>query len=412
MKTLRFIHTADWHASSDPVKQKKLKDSLEQILGYVQQNEVEAIIHCGDVWDSSQDFNGKGGVPIVFEYLRKLSKHVNFIFIVKGNNSHDAPGSISLLHQLETNIYAYEYPVVLGIDFDGDAQYAVIDLLKYPNETPEAFNDIQFIVSLIPYPTKASFISDQSIDNNNSDFLEKFEQIFELIGDVTQPYTCPKILGAHLNVVGSRLSSGQSLVSQDIMVAPSTLDKAGADYVALGHIHFMQEIKPFMVYSGGIYNKNWGEPEPKSIHEIIISENGGIEYIPNVLTAARPMIKIEAIFKDGEFEFDMSQVPFDLNPEVRFRYKVSENDKNLITDEKLNQLKEAFGKDVKIEGSIVPNERESRSEQIMNCKTLRDEVTEYGSVIDADVFSTGTEVNFLKPSIITKIDQIQEEVVL
>lgn len=110
MKDLRFIHTADWHADSDPKKQEKLIASLDQLVEYCSNVKVNAIIHAGDVWERSQKYQQNSGVPIVQKYLRELSKLVDFIFITKGNNSHDEPGSIALLHQLEPNIYAYEYP--------------------------------------------------------------------------------------------------------------------------------------------------------------------------------------------------------------------------------------------------------------------------------------------------------------
>lgn len=392
MKTLKFLPTADWHADNDPKKLMKLEASLGQIVDYCKTTKVNAIVHAGDIWEKKQSYADKSGVPLVIYYLRQLSKLVDFIFITKGNNSHDEPGSVSLLHQLEPNIYAYEYPVVLGVDFDGN-EFAITDLLR-SQFTPDQFNDPQYIVSLVPYPTKASFIQEDSIDNNNADFIEKFEQIFELIGDVTQPYTCPKILGFHGNVVGSRLSTGQTLVSQDIMVAPSTLEKAKHDYYGLGHIHLRQFFKPNMGYSGSIYNKSWGETEQKSFEIIEFADvldhpfENRYEYAMStkqiMLTSARPMITVDAEF-DGEFHFNMSHVDFANIPEVRFRAKVKENDRKLITEEKLNQLKEAFGDDVKIEWNIVPDARESRSEQIMNCKSLLDEVTEYAKVIEFEV---------------------------
>src|SRR5574338_1441275 len=116
MKQLRFIHTADWHADSDPKKQAKLEASLKQLVEYCSNVKVNAIIHAGDVWERGQKYQSNSGVPLVQTYLKHLSKLVDFIFITKGNNSHDEPGSIELLHQIEPNIYAYEYPVVLAID--------------------------------------------------------------------------------------------------------------------------------------------------------------------------------------------------------------------------------------------------------------------------------------------------------
>lgn len=412
MKQFRFLHTADWHADADPKKQKKLEASLDQIVEFCQEQKVNAIIHAGDMFEKSQKYQANSGVPVVLKYLHKLANLVDFIFITKGNNSHDEPGSIELLHQIEPNVYAYEYPVVLAVGnnnvIDSKADSQVKDILRY---TGEPLRYIDYIVSLVPYPTKASLLIDDSIDNNNANFIEKFEQIFEHIGEVTQPYTCPKLLAFHGNVVGSRLSSGQTLVSQDIMVAPSTLEKAKHDYYALGHIHLRQEIKWNMLYSGSIYNKNWGETEQKSFETIMFNENKTIDQQEILLDAARPMVKIEAEFFNGDFKWDLSITDDDnnANAEFRFRCTVSENDRKLITQEKIDGLKKFFGDDVKIEFNIIPDQRESRSEKIMNCKTLLDEVTEYATVIDADVFSTGTEENFLKPSLHTKVLELQEK---
>ncbi|MBU1095808.1 MAG: metallophosphoesterase [Bacteroidetes bacterium] len=390
MKTIKFLHTADWHADSDPKKQNKLEASLSQIVEYCKSNKVNAIIHAGDIWEKKQSYDNKSGVNLVHDYLRHLSKLVDFIFITKGNNSHDEPGSVSLLHQLEPNIYAYEYPVVLGIRTPDDIPN---DLLRFDNK--QAMSDVNYIVTLVPYPTKASFISDQSIDNNNSDFLQLFEQVFENIGDITQPYTCPKILAFHGNVVGSRLSTGQTLVSQDIMVAPSTLEKAKHDYYALGHIHLRQFFKPNMGYSGSIYNKNWGETEQKSFEviEFVYVPTDEFEICSEqiMLTSAKPMIKEELQFLSGEFFYkDGDEVQFYqvTEAEYRLRIEIKENDRALITDDKIQKLKNVFGEDVKIEYNIIPDQRESRSEKIMHCKSLLDEVSEYAAVIEFNINGT------------------------
>ncbi len=404
MKTLRFLATADWHADGDPVKEEKLIESLKQIYNYVSEIKIEAIIIAGDIWEKKQSYSEKSAVPTVIYWIKKLSEKVNFIFITKGNNSHDEPGSISLLHQLEHNIFAYEYPVCLHIDKLGVCDL-LRDLNKYKIEEPD------YIVSLIPYPTKASFISETSIDNNNAEFIEKFEQVFELIGDITSEYQCPKMLAFHGNVVGSRLSTGQTLVSQDIMVAPSTLEKAKADYYALGHIHLRQFFKSKMGYSGSIYNKSWGETEQKSFELIEFEFGSEPDLVPLrnseqvLLTAARPMIKIDTEFKDGKFyypsfEHDHDGIADPIIPysEYRLRITVKENDRKLITDDTIEGLKFLYGQDTKIEFNIIPVERESRSEKIMECKTLVDEVCEYAVVIGEPVHN----------GFLTKVAQLQE----
>jgi DNA repair exonuclease SbcCD nuclease subunit len=390
MKQLRFIHTADWHADSDPKKQAKLEASLDQLVEYCSNVKVNTIIHAGDVFEKSQKFQFNSGVPIVLKYLHKLSKLVDFIFITKGNNSHDEPGSISLLHQIEPNVYAYEYPVSLAVHQDSNL---VMDILRMEGQIINGEN-LDFIISLVPYPTKASLLIEDSIDNNNANFLDKFEQVFEHIGNVTLNYNCPKLLAFHGNVQGSQLSTGQTLVSQDIMVSPSTLGRALHDYYALGHIHLRQEIKPNIRYSGSIYNKSWGETEQKSFTIVDFEEETISPWVMSVgdvlLNSARPMITVDAEFVDNDFNWDLSITDNDANAnaEFRFRCKVKENERNLITDDKIEWLKSFFGQDVKIEFNIVPVERESRSEKIMNCKTLLDEVKEYAEVINQPINGT------------------------
>ena len=400
MKSLRFVHVGDMHIDYDEKVKAKIQPSLNQILDFCKTNKVDAVIIPGDLTHRKQSYANHSGIPMLLDFLKKLSAEVGAIFITKGN--HDEPGSIALLHQLEANIFAHEYPVVLGVNFDGN-ECGAIDLMRYD---PPA-DDFDFIVSLMPYPNKAMFLSDTSIDNNNAEFVEKFEDVFELVGTLTEDFRCPKILGFHGNVVGSRLSSGQTLQSQDIMVAPSTIEKAKADYYALNHIHLRQEIRPNMIYAGGIANFNWGETENKSFDVFEIGDLGVLSYIMPI-TTARPMVKLELEFKDGEF-FDTElachykgYVFNDDNPEFRLRIKLHESDRPLITDIKVNELKDFFGSDVKIEFNIIPNERESRSEKIMNCLTLTDEVKEYGVVINEAV----------SDSVINKVETIQEGAIL
>jgi DNA repair exonuclease SbcCD nuclease subunit len=388
MKSLRFLHSADWHADSDPKKQAKLEASLKQMVEYCSNVKVNAIIHAGDVWERGQKYQLNSGVPIVLKYLHQLAKLVDFIFITKGNNSHDEPGSINLLHQIEPNVYAYEYPVVLHVP--EDRGFGVIDLLR---QDKLGIDVTDYIVTLVPYPTKASLLIEDSIDNNNANFLEKFEQVFEHIGNVTLNYNCPKLLAFHGNVQGSRLSTGQTLVSQDIMVAPSTLERALHDYYALGHIHLRQFFKDNMGYSGSIYNKSWGETEQKSFEVIEVDYTYGVSddefgLVLNqvMLTSARPMVTVEAEFVNGSFVMlnDIKGLSSGTKEsfEVRFRCNVKENERNLITEDKIQTLKNNFGEGIKIEFSIVPVERTARSENIMSSRNLIDEVIEYAKVID------------------------------
>lgn len=404
MKKLKFIHTADWHSDNEPIKQKKLKDSLEQILDYCKKNKINALIHAGDVWERKQSYSQNSGVPIIIEYLREISKYVDYIFITKGNNSHDEVGSISLLHQLEHNIYAYEYPVSLAIRKGFDIP---INLLKA--ERNQIIKDLDYIVTMFPYPMKSMFVDDKSIDLNNQDFLNKLEQIFETIAIITEPYNCPKIFSFHANIVGSKTSSGQTIMSQDILIPDSLLEKANHHYYALGHIHLRQFFKPNIGYSGSIYNKDWGEIEQKSFEEIEfeVDENIKMNTKQVMINSAKPMIKLEANFTDGKIIFnDYNEVDQAKNAEVRIKITLNENDRKLLTEQKLFQIESMFNDKPKIELNIIPIERESRTEDIMKCKTLLDEVIEYAKVINQFIYKNEVK---LPQTLEQKILTIQEK---
>lgn len=382
-RDLTFLHTADWHADNDLTKQEKLIKSLEFLTGYVAKNDVTAIIHAGDIWERKQSYTDNSGVPIVIDYLRKMSKYVEHIFITKGNNHHDEPGSVALLHQIEPNIHAYERPAVLAV---GKDQVTMLN-----GELNPFFQHPEYLISLVPYPTKAALVGDQSIDNNNTQFLEEFENIFEAIGMYRENFlTLPHLLAFHGNVMGSRLSSGQSLLGQDIIVSPTTLRKAKADYYALGHIHLAQNIAEDIRYSGSIYNKSWGETEQKIFNVVSFTEIDPKTYDLHIepvrITNARPMITVE-----GTYDFEKSKWVFNgsfekiEDAEYRFRYRVNEEEIKALTIDKVDELKRIFNSDVRIEREIVPMERESRSEKIMTCKSLYDEVLEYAEVVEVKV---------------------------
>lgn len=391
MKQLKVLHLGDLHIDHDPKFKNKIKSSLDQVISYCQEIKINAVIIPGDIWHRKQSYSNLSGVPFALEFFHKLARLVDFVFITKGN--HDDLGSIELLHQIDKNVYAYEYPVVLAV-----GSYGAIDILR-PSLVNHSVENTDYIVTLVPYPTKASLLIEDSIDNNNANFLDKFEQIFEHIGDILSDYNCPAILGFHGNISGSRLSTGQTLMGQDIIVSPSTLEKAKQDYYALNHIHLYQEIKPNMFYAGGVANFNWGETEPKSF-QVVTFEDNEMKVERIMLTSARPMVTIDAELINGEFVWDKSLLNEETkNAEFRFRCKVKENERNLITDDSIYYLQTLFGNDVKTEFNIVPVERTARSENIMSSRSLIDEVIEYANVI-------GESIN---GAIHQKVSELQEK---
>lgn len=380
MGSLKLLHIGDMHIDYDPKYKIKIEHSLNQIIGYCRANEINAVIIPGDIWHREQSYSDSSGVPMLVGFLKELSKLVGSIFIAKGN--HDKQGSIELLHQLEKNVYATEVPVVLGV-FREKEEIIYLDLLRSDfQEIAQDSKQPEFITNLIPYPTKSTFITDTSIDTNNQNFENIFDNLLIALGMINNKFSCPKVMGFHGNVQGARLSNGQTL-GQDLIISPKSLQKANCDYYALSHIHLQQEITPNMIYAGGIANFNWGETEQKSIQAVKF-ENGHMEIERILLKGTRPMIEVKAEFKDGKFVYD-NHIPE--NAEVRFRYRINEDEAKVLTNDKIEELKKQIGddKDIRMDKEIVPTVRESRSEKIMDARGLTAEVEEYANVVSSEI---------------------------
>ena len=388
-----LLHTADWQI--DDKNEKKVCYSLDQILEYCQLIKVDHLLNAGDLSETPRMFKSETGVDKLFYYLDALSRLVKYISIVKGNNHHDAPGSVSLLHNIRPNILAYEQPAMLAF------MPEPVDLFRDESTLQEiaagSVKEPEIIISLMPYPTKGAFITNQSIDANNKDFGEIFDGLMISFGMLNDKFKCPKVMGFHGNLLGAALSNGQKLLGQDVIIAPSSLQKANCDYYGLGHIHMYQKILSNMIYSGNTANRNWGEIEQKSF-QVVRFDNGEMEIERIMLKGSRPMVEVLAEFKDGKIVYD-AEIPE--NAEVRIRCKVAEDENCLLTNEKKDEFTRQLGADkqVRFDPEIVPNKRESRSETIMEAKTLEEEVSEYARV-------TGQEVT---KSILAKVDWVRQK---
>jgi len=405
------LFTSDWHLDKDPKRKRKACESLDQMVDYVKNNQVDYIVHGGDFWETRQNFGENSGVEYGFEYLQELAKHVKAVIINKGNNNHDYPQSISLLARLGENIFAYEYPIALAL-YPDNGKIIGVDVLR---DEDEIIGGPEFIVNLMPYPTKAMIVRNMSIDDNNKEFGEVFDGLMDMFGITNEKFKCPKAFSFHGNVRGSRLSTGQPLPGQDIIISPLSLRKAKADVYAFGHIHNWQEFAPDMFYTGPLYNCNFGETEQKYF---IISKfdqtDGGVKVSSEKIKfkTVRPMVNVTAEFINGEFVIDEQEMPE--NPEVKFKYKINEDEQSLVTEAKKDEIRARYGADVIIASpDVIPVQRESRSEKIMEAENLAEEFTEFCIVTGRDeVFkpSNDGKEKILKTGYRKKLELIEQNI--
>ena len=381
----RLVHTADWHFEADKID--KCMDSANFIINKLRDLKPDLHVIAGDYWNRRQTLTSSSAVIPALETMRALAE-ISPVVLIYGNEAHDAAGSYEIFRNLDTKfpIYVADRAETIALMFDSD--YGTwFQPLRGAEGIAEA------IIHLFPYPTKQWFLAGKeniSIDESNTLIQDALRKIFTGFGAITMEAYCPVIFVGHCNVSGALLSSGQTLLGQDIMISKHDLELARADYYALGHIHKAQEVGPSMWYSGSIYHCNFGEVESKRINVVSWFEKTperqhveiAFETIPS-----RPLSLHELNWDEYSGPEPMFWDPNDAcdweGAELRVRVNATKEKHALITDPEI-ESRYRLAHSITIERIITPEER-IRSSEIVKAKTLPEKVFEWGSSIQKEI---------------------------
>lgn len=264
---ISILHTADWHFKPIP----EFYNSYNQILEFVKNETPDIVVISGDVCDSRMIASST--YSDMLNCITQIAEY-SPIIILYGTPSHDFKGCFDPF--AKGQIYT-KHPVT------------IIDNVDY-----QQFNiKDEAIIMGMAWPMKYRWLNDDemiqlSLKEQNELYQGRLESYFEKIRNIKKESTVPLLWFSHLQLEGSKYSSGQDISSDSH--SRSWVENL-ADYVGLGHIHNYQ---PY--YVGSIYNKNWGEMENKYFNTITIS-NGKIK-VKSHLIKTPMMIKIECDFNE------------------------------------------------------------------------------------------------------------------
>src|SRR5690606_41323821 len=116
-------------------------------------------------------------------------------------------------------------------------------------------------VATVPYPMRQRLLGDT--DTRGMSLGELDERLREEVGLLIRNLVeqidpdIPAVLTGHFRVSGAQLGTERAVtLGRDVMVMKSALLHPECDYVALGHIHYHQDLNngnyPHSVYSRGI----------------------------------------------------------------------------------------------------------------------------------------------------------------
>lgn len=257
---------------------------------------VELVLHSGDVFERKSTPTERARVA---DWLRRVATNAPVV-IVRGN--HDALGDVALFERLRT-----KHPVIV-------------------EEAASVRRVADVAVACIAWPRKAELLA-----AGGDDPAEALRNVLRGLGDelAQAPRNAPRILLAHAQVRGSRVSTGQPLVGCEMEIGLEDLALARADLYALGHIHLPQawEIDGApVVYPGSPRRTAFGETEEKGyvLAEFDGSELVGWERVPTPC-AGMELVEAEWRSVEGRLVGDMMSrlaAAASAGAEVRLRYSV------------------------------------------------------------------------------------------
>lgn len=271
---------------------------------------VDLILHGGDVFDRRSSVRERAAVA---DWLQCLAMHAPVV-IVRGN--HDQPGDLELFQRLES--------------------YHPIRVLERPgvHTITGPRGEWEIGVAGLPWPSRAALAAHLGVDSR--ELLEQgarqaLEGVLLGLRQQLERIDGPRILLAHAQVVGAKTSTGQPLVGCDLEVTVGDLATAGADVIALGHVHRPQEWFGPAIYAGSPYRTSFGEIEPKGYVLFELDPPLDVQPRPDrfrferVETPCTPMLLFEGRVEQwpvgATLLADGSAHPVVRGAEIRFRYQ-------------------------------------------------------------------------------------------
>lgn len=226
----RILHTADWHLGkllNDRSREEEQTRFLTWLLSTVKENEVDAILVAGDIFDTANP--PQSALGIYYNFVSALFRQGSCsLLIVAGN--HDSAAHLEAPKQVLQALNAH----VVGFL----AEEPKARILCLPSE-----DEPKIVIAMMP------FLRDRDLRLGSSG--ENFEDVrTQLVAGIHQRYYeaaeavkelgagCPAIATGHLTVLGSKTSESERDIHIGGLGAISTDSFPETfGYIALGHLH-------------------------------------------------------------------------------------------------------------------------------------------------------------------------------
>ncbi|NVC95602.1 exonuclease SbcCD subunit D [Vibrio natriegens] len=274
---MKFIHTSDWHLGRQFHNVSLLDDQqavLEQLIAYIEDNPVDAVVVAGDVYDRS--------VPptVAIELLNRVVKRIctelkTPMILISGN--HDGAERLGFGSEQMKNS---------GLHIISNFE----DMLSPVVITTKAAGEVALYGMPYNDPEQVRFAYKESVSTHD----EAHKLLVEKISEQFQPQQ-KRVLISHCFVDGAIESDSERPLSIGGSDRVSHEHFLNFDYVALGHLHQPQKKgEEYIRYSGSLLKYSFGEQNQKKGFTLVeINESGFVSAEHIELIAPHEMRIIE-----------------------------------------------------------------------------------------------------------------------
>jgi exonuclease SbcD len=268
---MKILHTSDWHIGRTLYGRKRYEEFeafLTWLAETIQQNEIDALLVAGDVFDTSAPSNR--AQELYYRFLcRVAASCCRHVVVVAGN--HDSPSFLNAPKEL---LKALDVHVVGSItEFPEDE----VLVLRNDQDTPE------LIVCAVPYLRDRDIRvaeAGESVEDKERKLIDGIRTHYATVAALAEQKR--EELGANIPIVGTGhlFTAGGQTVDGDgvreLYVGSLAHVTAGIfpacfNFLALGHLHIPQEVNgsETIRYSGSPLPMGFGEAkQQKSVCQV------------------------------------------------------------------------------------------------------------------------------------------------
>lgn len=267
---MKILHTSDWHIGRTLYGRKRYEEFeafLTWLAETIQQNEIDALLVAGDVFDTSTPSNR--AQELYYRFLcRVATSSCRHVVVVAGN--HDSPSFLNAPRELLKALHVH----VVGNITESAADEVLV--LRNERGAPE------LIVCAVPYLRDRDIRmveAGESVEDKERKMIDGIRTHYAEITALAERKRgelgdeVPLVAMGHLFTAGGKTVDGdgvRELYVGSLAHVKAGIFPAGIDYLALGHLHVPQNVHGSETrrYSGSPLPMGFGEVQPKRVCQV------------------------------------------------------------------------------------------------------------------------------------------------